>query len=482
MSLLPSILLRALKKKSQDNTKIKTRTIQFESLEDRKVFSVSSVTFGNDSGARSLDIRADNRFSDIRVIEENAHFRVTDSTNAFDRTYSKAGVQSIRFFGGAAQDNFQARIGTTPVFAYGNGGNDQLRGGDGNDHLDGGAGNDTLRGLGGHDTLIGGADNDNLSGHEGNDTLRGDGGADRLFGGDGVDWLYGGAGDDYLSGGAGFDNFVDSEGMNTYVRSLLRTGFNARQPSKDEDERPERSTMVHGAFLNESMSGLRDNPWDIDQTDSPTCAFLAALSAVAERTGVANDLAQRIQISQNGDEYGVPLYINGRWTTTWVNGEWTQGRDPNGPLWVTLYHKAYLDAMQVTTRRIGHALASNEWVSRSGTNWMNSGVALQVLTGRVPQAMEISALTASNLQSSIRSNATMGVVASSRDRGTTAGVLANHAYMVRDVYLDAGTWRVRLFNPWARDGQGSATDGKDDGHITLTWAQFRNNFTRTHRV
>ena len=31
------------------------------------------------------------------------------------------------------------------------------------------------------------------------------------------------------------------------------------------------------------------------------------------------------------------------------------------------------------------------------------------------------------------------------------------------------------------DRQGAATDGKDDGLITLTWAQFQKNFTGYYR-
>ena len=62
------------------------------------------------------------------------------------------------------------------------------------------------------------------------------------------------------------------------------------------------------------------------------------------------------------------------------------------------------------------------------------------------------------------------------------GVIGNHVYAVLAVFNDAGTWKVRLYNPWGTDrGTTTTIDAVDksapaanDGVITLTWQQFTN--------
>ena len=48
------------------------------------------------------------------------------------------------------------------------------------------------------------------------------------------------------------------------------------------------------------------------------------------------------------------------------------------------------------------------------------------------------------------------MVASSKDSGTSNGVIANHAYMVSAVFTHNGITYVRLYNPWNHDGQRGA--------------------------
>jgi hypothetical protein len=206
------------------------------------------------------------------------------------------------------------------------------------------------------------------------------------------------------------------------------------------------------------------------------------LAARAERTGAADDLIQQIKYNAATDQYSVKIWANNRWTTQAVNGDWTEGRDPAGKLWVTLYQKAYLQAFNVQTRDAdGRLLAESQWRSPSGTAWMNPGTALDAISPGTSAWTAVGSASASTVRTQIYAAATRGMVASSKASGTTAGVVANHAYMMYDAFTENGVWKVRLYNPWGHDRVGAATDGKDDGLITLTWDQFRANFTGYHR-
>ena len=130
---------------------------------------------------------------------------------------------------------------TTTIFAFGLGGNDQLRlnefngalpraimlggndndlliGGSGQDFLLGSTGNDTIRGAGNDDDLFGGSGNDVLLGDRGNDTIQGQSGSDLMIwnNGDGSDVMEGGADNDTVqvngADGAGDDFSIDPNG------------------------------------------------------------------------------------------------------------------------------------------------------------------------------------------------------------------------------------------------------------------------------
>ncbi len=152
------------------------------------------------------------------------------------RSFPTADVSSIRFFGGDGNDYFQNDTALN-VAAYGEAGNDVLKGGSGRNYLYGGddndmlfgglqrdllfgeSGNDILFGRGGNDVLHGGLDQDILIGGAGRDELRGGDGNDTLAGGSGDDKLYGGIGNDVLDGNAGHDILQGNAG-----RDRLRGG------------------------------------------------------------------------------------------------------------------------------------------------------------------------------------------------------------------------------------------------------------------
>src|SRR5262249_37256795 len=68
------------------------------------------------------------------------------------------------------------------VTAYGDGGQDQLKGGRGADKLYGGDDGDNIDGGAGADSIEGGAGNDFLIGGDGADSIKGDGGEDLIAG------------------------------------------------------------------------------------------------------------------------------------------------------------------------------------------------------------------------------------------------------------------------------------------------------------
>lgn len=109
---------------------------------------------------------------------------------------SDSGVATT-VYGGEGNDTIDSEGSDGVMRAYGEAGNDVLRGGDGlNDTLDGGIGEDALFGRGGNDSMVGGDGNDYFEGGRGNDILLGQGGNDTLRGNLGSDSVDGGAGDD----------------------------------------------------------------------------------------------------------------------------------------------------------------------------------------------------------------------------------------------------------------------------------------------
>lgn len=93
-------------------------------------------------------------------------------------------------YGGAGGDRIGG-YGIVRMKAYGDAGEDAIRGTSGNDIIEGGAGADQIRGLGGDDTIWAGD------------------GANWVNGGDGLDSIYGGVNDDILCGNWDDDTETD---------------------------------------------------------------------------------------------------------------------------------------------------------------------------------------------------------------------------------------------------------------------------------
>lgn len=439
--------------------------LEAEQLEAREVPSVTSVGTSTSSiyGTKNLDLTSDNRPSNVTVTLSGSQITVKDASNGFAKTVPLSTVGAVVFFGGSGNDRVVNNSnGTVSLRAYGYGGNDYLEGGGRADVLDGGDGADTLYGYGGNDKLFGGAGNDTLNGMDGND------------------YLNGGTGKDTMNGGAGQD---------TFRRTILSSSGLFLSAPDDESDKADVPAEITGAFLNDKVtSATRDSPWDVSQLQTPTCSFLAALSAYAERTGTANDLVQAIKYDAASDTFRVRIYAFGQWTTQSVNGDWTEAGDPNGRLWVTVYQKAYLQAFGVVTRDAdGRLLPESQWSSPKGTSWKNAGTALDAIAPGYSAYTAIGGAAPGTIRTQIYSTATLGMVASSKNSGTANGVIANHSYMMYDAFTENGVWKIRLYNPWGHDNQNSsgqfvALDAKDDGLVTLTWDQFKANFNGYYKI
>lgn len=464
----------------------KTFRPSFESLEERSMMSATGISAKLNDVTDVLTITGTGKSDRIVVAQGNGRITVYDDSIRRD-WFPADGVKKIvvNALGGSDSVSLSPFGGLVqkPSIIDGGSEDDTLRGGAGADTIRGGQGNDALYGNPGNDFLYGDAGNDRLYGGLGNDTLRGGANHDRLFGEAGADWLYGEAGDDYLRGGAGHDILNGGSGTDTFRRSLSVNGPGlglAGEPNIDEDTPADEPTEVLGAFLRDNPT--QDSLWHVDQAGTPTCAFLAALAATAQWTGqfpglggVNKDLIASIRYDATRELYGVPMYVNHKWTTQWVNGDWTENHDPNGALWVTLYQKAYLQAMDVVYQRAdGSFLPDNQWRSTSGKNWKNSGVAMEALTSYRSAFVSGGSMDAAAMRSALKQGYML--VAYTKGLGVTTTFVSDHSYAVQAVFQEKGKWMVRLYNPWGHDRDGSSLDGKDDGSITVSWSTFRNNF------
>lgn len=391
-----------------------------------------------------------------------------------------------RIFGSQVRDIIYGGTGNDTIRGYG--GNDLLRGESGQDWMVGGTGNDILIGSSDKDTLFGEKGNDVLYGQTDDDVLYGGEDQDSLYGGDGSDTLRGGKGQDYLDGGEDYDYVYGGPGWDTFRRRLTydSNGFYLGPPVPIDDENmpADRPVQVSGAFL---VDPGRDNYQDVVQQGAPNCAFLAAVAAVAHWTGRFpqygsnnQDLTKFITYDSSTERYGVLLYIDDSWTRYWVNGDWNERYDPAGDFWVTLYYKAYLQAMGVQIYRAdGTIKPFDQWTDSSpdGKNWRRISYGIQALTGYSTSAIKTSTADAATLRSQLLAGDILAA-ATLQSGLTTTRLIEWHCYAILDVYQNsAGKWFVKLYNPWGKDGRGSSTNSTfKDGVVTLSWNQFKSNF------
>jgi Ca2+-binding RTX toxin-like protein len=212
---------------------------------------------------------------------------------------------------------------------------------------------------------------------------------------------------------------------------------------------------------------------DIHQGNAPVCQTLAAL---AEAVQQGHNFANNIRYLGN-NLYLVKLDGNLPAQTVYFDG-WTTSYEPlvrGNEFWTVLMQRARLQALGLDPTKEYTLAQWDAWNQKTGGRLYSISEALFDYTGSAstyhaiddanPQALQTALARGDYLVA--QSRATSGI--------SSDGVVGNHAYAVLAVYLEAGVWKVRLYNPWGADRDPSAAS---DGIITLTWQQFTstNNF------
>ncbi|MEI2728475.1 MAG: C2 family cysteine protease [Candidatus Nanopelagicales bacterium] len=248
--------------------------------------SVSSVALNN----RVLTVQANNTPTSVRIQHSGANTVVTQAGVNGSWTYPTANVQRVVFNGGSDNDSFDATGLTLPVLAKGNGGNDQLTGGNSRDTLVGAAGTDTLNGGPEDDTLvtIDTRTDDSANGGSGRDT----------YWRDSVNGSYDSANvaaDDFDNRVAAFANGADRtlNGDDIFDPTAPVGAWYVDQPNRP-------------LFATSGPSGS-----DIFQGPISDCKVVSSLSAIAHNTPGGDAFPIRRAMADFGDgTFGVRL--NGR--------------------------------------------------------------------------------------------------------------------------------------------------------------------------
>jgi len=239
-------------------TKTNPTTTTIESLENRRMMSVSAVidsqhqfnihgTGGNDK------IHVELSANRIKVYDISAHSYGKGAPLLAD--WNSSAANTIRIFGDYGNDLIEIG-GTSPgksVNVWGGKGNDTVAGGAGPEAIWGGPGNDYLQGGGGNDDLFGEGDNDMLVGDGPNTTV----GNDYMTGGagiDGVSYWYAKSAvkvnleDTYANGQTGEHDILSSD-----IENLRGSDYNDTLRGSAQEN------QIWGGKGNDSIYGMTDN-------------------------------------------------------------------------------------------------------------------------------------------------------------------------------------------------------------------------------
>jgi hypothetical protein len=263
--------------------------------------------------------------------------------------------------------------------------------------------------------------------------------------------VYGSTGNDTIVLGAGNDSVVNGGGFDWIYRP-----YNPADP------------IINGASAG-----------DIHQGQTPLCQTGAALADAAAQ---GFNFANSIQYLGN-DWYQVKLYGNLPTQRVYFDG-WTNSGDQvepaSGEFWTVLMQRARLQAYGINPNE---SYTTNQWNAfntQTGGRLYSVAQAIYDFTGSTSNYTPVSNANAQTLQAALARGDAVIVQSQSSTYVSSAGIIGNHAYAVLSVYEDAGTWKVRLYNPWGVDGLNGATidalnstqPAANDGFITLSWQQF----------
>ena len=212
---------------------------------------------------------------------------------------------------------------------------------------------------------------------------------------------------------------------------------------------------------------------EVEQGASDTCAFTAALSAVAlsdfdlaSGISVANrksptDIVYNVRLFDPTPGHGLSRADRQVEFIGIFQPDDVRSTDSD-EFWATLYYRAYRDLE-----------------TSPGLDYHRSSEALEALTGAATSWTSIGDITPALLKSWLDSGSP--VVASSADVADdyaldpAEGIIGDHAYTVLGIEgSGAGTY-VTLRNPWASDSTNAyaeTIDGVDDGIVRIPYASF----------
>ena len=154
--------------------------------------------------------------------------------------------------------------------------------------------------------------------------------------------------------------------------------------------------------------------------------------------------------------------------------------------WPILMQRARLNDLGISYNT---AKTTDDWGvdnQRTGGKLYNLYEALHSFTGRTTSGQYTTQVRPERLRDSLAdgdivvAGTSLGDNGKDKGKGVTSGIIGGHAYAIVDVFNQAGTWKVKMYNPYGRDidkqADGRTLDGnglaRDDGFITLDWAQF----------
>jgi hypothetical protein len=410
------------------------------------------------------------------------------------------------------------------------GGNDLIFGDDGRDRIDAGAGNDTVHGGAAPDTTNGGLGDDVLYADGGGDNVYGAAGADRIYGGNGPDWLHGDDGGDTIVtigggtsdtawGDAGFDSFwvdkaptekigdanLSEMAINLhYVGSYDVLNVNGVPQSNGpvltmakakKSPAPFMGPLASpGAFNLGSLGGLGSifNPTNLPDPDPNgyqyknfsnlplfgrggpmpddirqgwlgDCYFMAGLGALAKYA--PNTIKQNIVDMGDGtyvvrmfDKQHVEHYLHMDADLP-VSGSSPAyaGLGVGDTLWVALMEKAWA----FFRKNLGtYKSIEGGWPEHT---YQSMGLRTTVLASTTYNSPGLMVQAINNLLANQNS-----VTFVTKNKAPV--LVGLHVYMVdRVINNPDGSTSVRVRNPWGTDGHGvgDATDGNNDGYLTL---------------
>jgi len=295
--------------------------------------------------------------------------------------------------------------------------------------------------------------------------LYGDDGNDQLYGGSGNDYLDGGRGNDLLAGGGGDDYLVGGTLMGEHDTLNGGAGY-------DWYYHPINATAP-------VVAGLTVD--DVVQGKTPTCQTAAALAE-----GVKQGFNFASSIKYLGSyKYQVALKGGTAAQTVVYNG-WYTDNDPqpgdNGEFWTVLMQRARLQALGINPTAYRTDSAWNALNTQLKGRLYSINDAVTMFTGRATTYRPVTDYGVTVLRDALARGDFLVANTPTGSGFSADGIARFHAYAVMAVYYEAGTWKVRLYNPWGMDRDGSrtmdslrtGTAAANDGYITLTWAQFDN--------